>query len=130
MGHQHGQGRAHEKRGNKNKPQGDGGDHRQWRPRGHGADLLEDRQGEDAEESGQRLDHGEQGNGPARQASRQGAARQAPQAQPHHEGGDDDGHGLDVHAQDAEQGPLPDELVDQRRKAGKEKEDAQNAGRG
>ena len=42
------------------------------------------------------------------------APREAPEAQAEHEGGDDDRHRLDVDAENREERPLPDDLVDQR----------------
>ena len=50
-----------------------------------------------------------------------------PMPETEHEGGDDDRHRLDIDAEDEKQLPLPCQLIDQRRKTGKEKQNAEHA---
>ena len=52
---------------------------------------------------------------------------EASEAKTEHERGDDNGHRLDVDAEDEEEFALPGELVDQRRKAGEEEQHAQDS---
>ena len=51
----------------------------------------------------------------------------AAEAEAEHEGGDHDRDRLDVDTEDAKQGALPGELIDQRRKPGEEEQYAQDA---
>ena len=58
---------------------------------------------------------------------RQPSTSKASEAEAQHEGRDYDGDRLDIHTEDAKQGALPGELIDQRRKAGEKEQYADEA---
>jgi hypothetical protein len=121
------QGGAHQQRRNEDQQEVDRCQHHQRQIRDQVADLIKHRERDHTERGGQQFDHAQKQQRPDISPLRNPSADEASQSQAQHERGDDDRHRLGVDAKDSEQAALPGQLIDQRRKTGKEEQHAEQA---